>query len=129
MREKICFRITECGWTSPPRDIIIDHCPLIHHPPECLSSKPMNMNSNYQSRIIETDIKPMKNLRNNILKFVESFQYDLEQLKDEYMKKFTRDRTLIEHEINRLINDERITFDKFQRKHRRYSIDNKRKYS
>ncbi len=68
-----------------------------------------------QSRIIETDTKPIKNTTNNILKFVEQFHNEIDQIKDEYMIKFTKDRTLIEHEINRLMNDERITFDKLQR--------------
>jgi hypothetical protein len=38
------------------------------------------------------------------------------------MTKYHRDRTSIEHKINRLINDERIHFE-----HRR-SSDNKRKH-
>lgn len=70
---------------------------------------------NIEPRIIETDTKPMKNLTNNILKFVEQFQNDIDQIKDEYMIKFTKDRTSIEHEINRLINDERTTFDKIDK--------------
>jgi hypothetical protein len=110
--------ISECGWTSPPRAIIINHCLSV--PPERLSSKPcttmdINIEPISQSRIIETDTKPIKNTTNNILKFVEQFHNEIDQIKDEYMIKFTKDRTLIEHEINRLMNDERITFDKLQR--------------
>ncbi len=72
---------------------------------------------------------------NNILRFVEQFQNDLDQIKDEYRLKFAKDQKYIEQEINLLINEERETFDKLNR----YVIDhrkrvekhnnNKRKYS
>lgn len=43
------------------------------------------------------------------------------------MTKYHRDRTSIEHKINRLINDERIHFERYLYEHRR-SSDNKRKH-
>jgi hypothetical protein len=70
--------------------------------------------------VIETDVKPMK----NVLQFIEQFQNEIDQIKDEYQTKFHRDRTSIEYEINRLINDERNKFDKLGRylnEHRRSS--------
>jgi len=99
---------------------MINHCPLVDHPPERSSSKPsitttMNIDSINELRVIETDRKSIKNLTNNIFKFIEQYQNEIDQIKDEYMMKFTKDRTLIEHEINRLMNDERITFDKLER--------------
>jgi len=95
----------------------------------------MNINTDaiHQSRVIETDRKPIKNVKNNILQFVEQFQNEIDQIKDEYMMKFTKDRISIEHEINRLMNDERITFDKIEQylyEHQQRSTksyDNKRK--
>jgi hypothetical protein len=122
-QKNFLLRIRECGWASPPRAVIIDH---VSSTPARLSSKPgaINSDTNYQSRAIETDMKPMKNVTNNICKFIEQFQNEIDQIKDEYRTKFTRDRTSIEHEINRLINDERIKFDKLGRylyEHRRSS--------
>ncbi len=90
---------------------MINHYPLVDHPPERSSSKPTITDSINEL----TDRKPIKNLTNNILKFVEQYQNEIDQIKDEYMMKFTKDRTSIEHEINRLMNDERITFDKLER--------------
>jgi Mg2+ and Co2+ transporter CorA len=95
----------------------------------------MNIDIN-QSRVIETDTKPIKNVTNNLSKFIEQFQNEIDQIKDEYIMKFTKDRASIEHEINRLMNDERVTLDKLQRylsQHRKRSSikssDNKRKHS
>ncbi len=51
----------------------------------------------------------------NILQFVEQFQNEIGQAKDEYQTKFQRDRTFIQYEINGLINDERVKFDKLGR--------------
>jgi hypothetical protein len=81
--------------------------------------------------IIDKDTKPIKNVTNSILSFIEEYQNEIDQIKDEYMKKFTRDRTSIEHEINRLINDERTTLDKVNRymRHSKASYDDKRKRS
>jgi len=95
----------------------------------------MNIDSTHQSIVIETDTKSIKNATKNILQFVEQFQKELERIKDEYMMKFTRDRTFIEHELNRLLNDERIAFDKIDRylyEHRPHSTksyDNRRNHS
>ena len=92
----------------------------------------INADLTHQSIVIQTDIKPAKNIKTDILKFVEQFQNELDRLKDEYMIKFTKDRTTIEHAINRLINDEQIALDRFIYEHRRHSTkssDNKRKYT
>ncbi len=100
---------------------MINHYPLVDHPPERSSSKPSITttttitDSINELRVIQTDRKSIKNLTNNILKFVEQYQNEIDQIKDEYMMKFTKDQTSIEHEINRLMNDERITFDKLER--------------
>ncbi len=82
------------------------------------------------------DIKPIRQPpSNNILHFVEQFQNELDQIKDEYMLKFAKDRTYIEQEINLLVNEERQTFDKLKRylSDHRNRIEkrnsNKRKYS
>jgi hypothetical protein len=71
-----------------------------------------------------------------MLHFVEQFQTELDQIKDEYKLKFVNDRTYIEQEINLLIKEERQTFDKLNRylsDHRRrvekHNNNNKRKYS
>jgi hypothetical protein len=95
---------------------MINHYPLVDHPPERSSSKPSITTTTItdsinELRVIQTDRKPIKNL----IKFVEQYQNEIDQIKDEYMMKFTKDRTSIEHEINRLMNDERITFDKLER--------------
>jgi len=76
-------------------------------------------------------VKPDKKKSNN---FGEQIEYELNQLKDEYILKFTNNRTYIEQEINRLIDDERETFDKLNRylnEQKRHSKknDHKRKYS
>jgi len=84
----------------------------------------------------DMDIKPIRQPpSNNILHFVEQFQNELDQIKDEYMLKFAKDRTYIEQEINLLVNEERQTFDKLKRylSDHRNRIEkrnsNKRKYS
>jgi hypothetical protein len=136
----LSYSISECGWTSPPRTVV-NHCPAVDQPPERLSSKPcttpMNIDTDptYQSIVIETDTKPMKNVTNNISHFVEQFQNEIDKIKDEYMMKYTKDQTVIEHAINRLINDEQIALNRINRylhEHQRRSTkssDNKRKYS
>ncbi|CAF3850665.1 unnamed protein product [Rotaria sp. Silwood1] len=132
--------INECGWTSPPRNVI-NHISPINQIVERLSTQPclttMNINSDSlnQSRIIEIDEKKsIKNLKKNLLKFIEEYENEIDQIKDEYMIKYTKDRTNIEHEINRLINDERISFDRVNRylydnqRHSDKSYENKRRY-
>ncbi|CAF1241442.1 unnamed protein product [Rotaria sordida] len=117
--------INECGWSSPPRNVI-NHCLPINQSVEHVSSNPclrtmnINIDQENQTRIIETDTKLIKN---DILKFIEQFQNEIDQIKDEYMIKYTKDRTNIEHEMNRLINDQRITFNKVKR----YLYDNRRR--
>jgi len=133
----------ESGWSSPPRTVIT-HSPSIDQPSIRLSSKPCattnSINTDLTNRLttIDADIKPIRNSSsNNILRFVEQFQNDLDQIKDEYRLKFDKDQKYIEQEINLLINEERNTFDKLNRyltDHRRRvekhnHNNNKRKYS
>lgn len=64
----------------------------------------------------DTDIKPNRIMKsNNMLHFVEQYQNELDQIKNEYMSKFAKDRTYIEQEINLLIDEERQTLDKINR--------------
>jgi hypothetical protein len=107
-----------------------------------LSSNPCDattsINTDFACRLTTTDMdtKPIKQPpSNNISRFVEQFQNELDQIKDAYLLKFAKDRTSIEQEINLLINEERQTFDKLNRylsDHRRRiekRNSNKRKYS
>jgi hypothetical protein len=134
----------ESGWSSPPRTVVT-HSPSIDQPSIRLSSKPCSttnsINTDLTNRLttIEADIKPIRSSSsNNILRFVEQFQNDLDQIKDEYRLKFDKDQKYIEQEINLLINEERDTFDKLNRyltDHRRrvekhnHNNNNKRKCS
>ncbi|CAF2963986.1 unnamed protein product, partial [Rotaria sp. Silwood2] len=117
----------ECGWSSPPRNVI-NHCSPVNKSIEhlslnpCLTTMNINFDSSNQSKIIETDNKSVKIVKNNIFKFVEQFQNEIDQIKDEYIIKYTKDQTNIEHEVNQFINNERITFDKINR----YLYDNRR---
>ncbi|CAF1192050.1 unnamed protein product [Adineta steineri] len=133
--------ISECGWASPPRTVI-NHCLPVDQPAQRLSSQPcittmdINTDAIYQTIVIDTDIKPIHNSINNILHFVEEFQKQLEQIKDEYMMKFSKDRVSIERELNQLINEEQIAFEKihqqlcdFRRRSSTKYYDHKRKYS
>ncbi len=131
----------ESGWSSPPRTVVT-HNPSIDQPSMRLSPKPCattnSINTDLTNRLttIDADIKPIRSISsNNILRFVEQFQNDLDQIKDEYRLKFDKDQKYIEQEINLLINEERDTFDKLDRyltDHRRRvekRNNNKRKHS
>jgi hypothetical protein len=115
----LTFRINECGWTSPPR--------MINRPPERLPSKP-STTTNFINIPKEIDVerKPVVLRKMN---FFERIQNEITQLKEDYAKKFSRDRTFIDYEINRIVNDQRITFDKLERcvvnQQRKYPIKRK----
>lgn len=82
-------RISECGWTSPPR-AVVNRCP----------SPKIDVAD-------EIDVKPAKNL-------FQRFANEFEQIRNEYTKKFNQDRILIEQELNRIVNEERIVVEKFE---------------
>lgn len=75
------------------------------------------VNPSCQPRLIETDVKPTRNLSNNILKFVEEYRTELERIQGEYRTKFLLDQHLIEEQINQLINNERMSLGRLKRKH------------
>ena len=87
-------RISECSWTSPPR-AVVNQCPL-----------PMS-GVTTMDVADEIDVKPTKDL-------FERFANEFEQIRNEYTKKFNRDRILIEQELNRIVNEERIIVEKFE---------------
>ncbi|CAF0815671.1 unnamed protein product [Rotaria sordida] len=131
----------ESGWTSPPRTII-SHCPVTDQLSIPSSSIPSATTiSNYtdllhQLTTVDTDIKPIRPIAsNNILKFFEQCQNELDQIRDEYRSKFDENRRYIEQEINLLIDEERQALDKLNRylnDHRRRvekRNNNKRKHS
>ncbi|UJR13490.1 hypothetical protein I4U23_000504 [Adineta vaga] len=107
------LEISECGWTSPPRTIV-NHCPVVidQTSRECHPTIDVQV---HESIVIETDIKPMKHRVDKIVNFLQRFENELEQIKDEYMKKFSEDRISIEHEFNRIMNDERIGDENYDR--------------
>lgn len=115
--ENLHFRIKECGWTSPPRAVVIASSSSTR-----LSNKttliPRDLNC------IETDLKPTGNFHNHSLKFLENYQNELEQIKDEYRRKFHQDQTRLEDEITRLIHHEQMTF----KHHQRTNSNHKRKH-
>jgi hypothetical protein len=98
----------------------------------------INTDPTYRLTTMDTDIKPIRKIpSNNILRFVEQFENDLDQIKDEYRLKFEKDQAYIEQEINLLINEERQTFDKLnhylidhrKRVEKRNNNNNKRQHS
>jgi hypothetical protein len=77
-----------------------------------------------RSTTIDLDVKPIPKARsNNILKFFEQLQTELDDVKAEYKSKFDQDQVHIEREINLLINEERQTFEKLNR----YLTDHRRR--
>ncbi|CAF0998512.1 unnamed protein product [Adineta ricciae] len=85
---------SECSWTSPPR-VVVNQCPL---------SKSVVTTMDVADEI---DVKPAKGL-------FERFANEFEQIRNEYTKKFNQDRILIEQELNRIVNEERIIVEKFE---------------
>ncbi len=115
----------ESGWTSPPRTVFT-HSPSIDQPSIRLSSNPniTPTSINTDLTTMDTDIKPIqKPPSTNLLRFVEQFENEIEQIRDEYKSKFDKDQAYIQQEINLLINEERQTFDKLNR----YLIDHRRR--
>ncbi|CAF3933479.1 unnamed protein product [Adineta steineri] len=113
--------INESGWMSPPRTIVSDY-PTIEPVPVRLPSHPrattmsISMDPEYRPETSDVDIKPFNKVpSNNILQFVEQFDNELDQIKNEYLSKFSKDRTTIEREINQLINEERQTLNRLDR--------------
>jgi hypothetical protein len=52
---------------------------------------------------------------NGIRQFADDVQTELDQIRNEYQRKYADDRTLLEREIHGLIDDERRTFEKLKR--------------
>ena len=99
------FRNDESGWSSPPRTVTV--APLPIDPPSIQSS------SSHLNGKADPDTKPKSTTRpKNILQFVEQFQHDLDQIKEDYRLQFAGDRAHIEREMRILVEEERLTLRK-----------------
>lgn len=111
-------KISECAWSSPPRNIT-NNILLIDQ-----------ANGSLLSNSCKTTVNNLDKV-----KFIEQYQNEIDQISDEFMIKFTKDRKYIEYEIHQLIKDEQVALNKIQqylsdhRQHRKDSVNYKRKHS
>ena len=112
---------TESSWASPPRTIT-SHMRSIDgqfNQSSPKSSTPTTSNITVlpsQLTVTTTDIKPIRKIpSNHLLPFAEQFENEVNQIRDEFMLKFSKDQKNIEQEISILIDEERHAFNKLNR--------------